>query len=117
MDIREVRAMVIQLKKVDFSSCEEYLVDLIENYGYENQEIYQLNMELVQLYIGSRKYAKSFEMYKSILKEYSDSSFEPNVTNQIKIQVMRKMVHLAQISVQPTKDDILQELDDNLPFE
>lgn len=40
MDIREVRAMVIQLKKVDFFSCEGYLTDLIENYGYNPDEVF-----------------------------------------------------------------------------
>ena len=63
--------MVIQLKKVDFSCCEEYIVDLIDNYEYGPDDIFLLKMELINLYIGSRKYAKTFEILKAILSETS----------------------------------------------
>jgi hypothetical protein len=124
MDIREVRAMVLQLKKVDFASCEEYIVDLIENYGYSQDEVHQLKIELIELYTSSRKYAKSFEMYQQILQELDkvdneigENESDASDATHRKIQIMRKLVHLAQISSQPTKDEILEELNDCLPFE
>lgn len=53
MDIKEVKTKVIQLKNVDFSTCEGYLTDNIGNYGHSSDEILQLNLELIQLYISS----------------------------------------------------------------
>jgi len=124
MNIREVRAMVIQLKKVDFTSCEEYIVDLIENYGYEKNEIFELKLELVQLYTSMRKYAQSFTTLKNILEtvdqDTNQDQIEENSENisgdKVRITIMKKLVHLAQVSVQPTKDKILEELNDYLPF-
>jgi hypothetical protein len=49
LNLTEVKAMVAQLKKVDFASCEEYVTDLIDNYGYNSSEIFWLNMELSDL--------------------------------------------------------------------
>lgn len=121
MDIGEVRAMVIQLKKVGFASCEEYIVDLIDNYEYSKNEIFQLKMELIQLYIGSRKYAKSFEIYQNLLadNEMTEDLSDEEVKNntRVRVTIFRKLVHLGNVASQPIKDEILEYLNESLPFD
>lgn len=38
MNYTEVESMIFELRKIDFLSCEEYIQDLIDNYGYSKKE-------------------------------------------------------------------------------
>lgn len=51
------------------------------------------------------------------MEEYCSQVKDETIAKQLKVQIMKKIVHLAQISTKPVKDDILEELEDNLPFE
>ena len=74
MDLREVRAMATQLKKVHFSACEEYLLDLIENEGYSPQEVKTIQLELSDLYLSSKKYESCLEILQRLLEQMQQES-------------------------------------------
>lgn len=122
LNLTEVKAMVAQLKKVDFASCEEYVTDLIDNYGYNSSEIFWLNMELSDLLTSQRKYEESFEILLQFVdlpyvhdEQIPEGEFNIGPRDK-KLTCLEKMVHLANISTPCAKEKILDELEGWVPF-
>lgn len=72
MNLREVESMILELRKIDFASCEEYIEDLIQNYNYSKTDISWLRIQLASLHTSSRKYKKAYEIIAGILDEAMD---------------------------------------------
>ena len=67
MNYSEVENMILELRKIEFSSCEEYISDLIDNYAYPEKEIVWLKLQLASLHTSGRKYTRAFKIISGLL--------------------------------------------------